>query len=153
MITPAEKKLRRARTMLILGDGDEPFFGSIAITLDLEPKPNCKSAATDGKSLFYNPEWIEGMTVEEAMALFEHEVFHVALKHGKLVLEIINEPDFDLNIYQIACDFPINSMLLAKGRKLPLGPQGQPPCADPQYDGMGTMRIYRQLMKENTAKK
>lgn len=151
MATPAEKKLRRARTMLILGDGDEPFFGSVAIGLDLIEDKRCRTAATDGKTIIYNADWIESLDIEETMALFEHEVFHVALKHGRLMRDVIKEPNFDMALWQQACDYPINELLQRKGRKLPLGPNGEPPVLDSKYDGWSAMRIYRQLLEDKEA--
>jgi predicted metal-dependent peptidase len=145
---PAKKKLRRGRTMLILGDGDEPFFGSVAIGLELVEHKGCSTAATDGKQLIYNPDWILTLDAEETMALFEHEVYHVALKHGTLMREVMDEPDFDWKLWQESCDHPINSRLLAKGRKLPLPPGGGQYIYDPKYDGMSAIRIYRILLKE-----
>jgi len=142
----AEKILRRARTMLILGVGDEPFFGSIALGLELVPNKKFKSAATDGKYLWYNPEWIETLDPEQAMGLFEHEVFHVGLKHGRLMREMIEEPDFNNDIWQLSCDQPINERLIKKGRKLP-----GIPVYDPKYDGMSAVRVYRLRMAELAA--
>jgi len=142
----AEKKLRRARTMLILGDGDEPFFGSIAIGLNLVPTVNCPTAATDGKRLWYNPDWIVKLDAEQAMALFEHEVLHIAFKHGSLMLELIDDVDFDHSIWQQACDIPINFLLVRKGRKVLDIPGGA--MYDPRFDGMGTVRVYRILNEE-----
>ena len=107
-MTKAEGILRRARTMLILGIGDEPFFGSIALGLELIADPKFKSAATNGIDLRYNPDWIETLDPEEAMGLFEHEVFHVGLKHARLMRDVIKEPDFNNDIWQWSCDRPIN---------------------------------------------
>lgn len=145
-ITKAEQILRRARTMLILGTGDEPFFGSIALGLELVPNRTLKSAATDGKTLWYNADWIETLDAEEAMGLFEHEVFHVGFKHGTLMREMIKEPDFDNDVWQIACDQPINERLIKKGRKLP-----GIPAYDPKYDGMSAIKTYRLMIEELAA--
>lgn len=138
-----EQKLRRARTMLILGTGDEPFFGSIALGLELIPNPWIDSARTNGIDLEFNPSWIDTLNVEEAMALFEHEVFHVGLKHPRLMREISQEPDFNNDLWQKACDQPINERLLNKGRKLP-----GIPFYDPKYDGMSAIRVYRLMLAE-----
>jgi len=142
-MTKAEKILRRARTMLILGTGDEPFFGSIALSLELIADPRFKSAATNGVELRYNPDWVETLDPEEAMGLFEHEVFHVGLKHARLMREIIKEPDFNNDMWQSSCDQPINERLIKKGRKLP-----GTPIYDPKYDNMSAIRVYRLMMEE-----
>jgi len=145
---PAKKLLRRARTMLILGDGDEPFFGSIAMGLDLIPTTACPTAATDGKRLWYNNDWILTLNPQQAMFVFEHEVLHIAFKHGKLVLEIYKETDFDQKLWQQACDHPVNGILLKRGRKPPPLPNGNPIVYDPRFDGMSAFRVYRMLLKE-----
>jgi len=138
-----EKKLRRARSMLIMGVGDEPFFGSIALGLELVPNSFIDSARTNGIDLQYNPGWIDTLDIEETMALFEHEVFHVGLKHPRLIRELSQEPDFDNDCFQKACDQPINERLIKKGRKMP-----GTPFYDPQYDGMSALRVYRLLLEE-----
>ncbi len=138
----AEQILRRARTMLIMGVGDEPFFGSIALGLELVPDPRYKFAATNGIELRYNPDEIEKLSIEEAIGLFEHEVFHVAFKHARLMREVIKEHDFNNDIWQLACDQPINERLLKKRRKLP-----GTPAYNPKYDGMSVLRVYRLMME------
>jgi len=143
-----EKKLRRARTMLILGEGDEPFFGSVALSLDLIESPGCATAATDGKCMIYNPDWIKDLTIEEVMALFEHEVYHVALKHGQLMLDLMEEPDFDMGLAQRACDIPIDNRLITKGRKLPVTPDGFVHKFEKEFEGMSAIRIYRKLQEQ-----
>jgi predicted metal-dependent peptidase len=77
------------------------------------------------------------------MALFEHEVFHVGLKHPRLMREVCQEPDFDNDSWQKACDQPINERLIKKGRKMPGFP-----FYDPKYDGMSAIRVYRLLLEE-----
>ena len=149
-MTPLEK-LHRARTMLILGDGDEPFFGSVAIGLDLVEKKRCYTAATDGEVLIYNPDWIQTMSIEETMALFEHEVYHVALKHARLMRDIIEEPDFDNSLFQQACDIPIDNRLIKKGRKLPKTPDGFEHVYNKEYEDMSAIRIYRMLVEKKQA--
>ena len=146
-----EAKLRRGRTMLILGDGDEPFFGSIAVNLNLVENKACPSAATDGVDLIYNPDWIMSMHALEVMTLFEHEVYHVALKHGRLMRDLMQENDFDLHLFQIACDHVVNGRLVRKNRRMPLGPNGEMYVYDPKYDGMSALRIYRELMEEKVS--
>ena len=44
----AEQKIRKARAGLIL---DQPFFGALALRLQLKADPGCKTAWTDGQVL------------------------------------------------------------------------------------------------------
>lgn len=136
--------------MLILGDGDEPFFGSIAVGLNLIEDNFCPTAATDGINFVYNKSWIETLTIEELMTLFEHEVYHVALKHPALMRSVWEEegPHFDNSCWQKACDIPINNRLIQKGRKMPTTLDGYQPQFDDEYEGWSSIRIYQDLKKK-----
>lgn len=147
---PAENRIRRSRTMLVLGVGDEPFYGSIALGLELYESHSVPTAVTDGKVLIYNPSWIETIdTIEEVMGFVEHEVLHGALKHPIRRVELtkqVGEDNFDLNLWQMAADYAINPILIKKGRKLP----GKP-LYDPRFEGMSAERIYFELLEEKKA--
>ena len=52
-----DKKIRKALVGLIL---DQPFFGTVALRLDIQESDKYPTAATNGKSLFYNPQFPPG---------------------------------------------------------------------------------------------
>lgn len=76
-LTP-EEKIQKARTLLLL---DQPFFGTLALNLEVFPNPDEPTGSTDGVDITYNPEWIDGLSVKETEGFFAHEVMHVAHGH------------------------------------------------------------------------
>lgn len=75
---PAKEKIISARTALVL---DEPFFGALALGLRLQEDAGCGTAWTDGRSLGYDPAFIEGLSHVQTVALIAHEVMHCANGH------------------------------------------------------------------------
>ena len=73
-----EQKLRKARAGLIL---DQPFFGALALRLQLQEDPSAGTAWTDGKSLGYDPTWIKGLTLDQVKGLWAHVILHCACAH------------------------------------------------------------------------
>ena len=72
--------IRRSRISLL---ADHPFFGALAmkmpvkITKDL-PIP---TAATDGESLYYHPDFVKTLTPGELVFVTGHEILHAAYLH------------------------------------------------------------------------
>jgi hypothetical protein len=54
--TPTSLRIQKARTSLIL---DHPFFGSLLFRLKGRECRSIQTMATDGVSLFYNPDFVE----------------------------------------------------------------------------------------------
>ena len=132
MSTEAEKKLIKARTLLVL---DQPFFGTLALRLKIEPTTQVPTAATDGKSMFYNPEFIDGLSTAQTVGLMAHEVMHVALGHhwrmGK------REPQR----WNKAADYTINEQLVKAGMSLPT----EGALLNSAYNDMSVEKIYSTL--------
>lgn len=144
----AEEKIRRARTMLVLGSGDEPFYGSIALGMELIEVNSIflPTAGTTGKELLFNPNWFNALdNIEQVMGVVEHEVLHGAMKHCVRQADARKTEGkaFDEDAWQQSTDFAINPILVRKKRQLP----GQP-LYDPKYDGMAAERIYALLKEE-----
>lgn len=74
------EKLRRARIDLL---SNHPFFGDLALSMpmvidDTLPMP---TAATDGESLFFHPDFVAGLTEPQTTFVMGHEVIHAAFMH------------------------------------------------------------------------
>jgi predicted metal-dependent peptidase len=108
----AEQKMLKARTNLVL---DHPFFGCLALRLTMIEDKKIDTAATNGKSLWYNPDFIESLTNAEVTGLFAHEVLHGALGH-------MWRQDYRTHgRWNSACDYTINYTLVEAGFTLPEG--------------------------------
>ena len=74
----AQKKLTAGRTSLVL---DDPFFGTLALSLVPKEDVTCDTAWTDGRNLGYNPDFILSLTHAELVGLIRHEILHCAMGH------------------------------------------------------------------------
>lgn len=112
----ATRQLELARTKILLGrDARSAFF--TVLVLGLEPRVDWEqpTAATDGKFLHYNPEFLAGLPLPETMGLCAHEGLHVGLGHH--ARRGVREPV----LANIAMDLEINPLLLEAGYTLPAG--------------------------------
>ena len=127
----AETKMARARTRLVL---DNPFFGSLALGLNVHRDDNQPTMCTDGTFIKWNGDFVDQHTDKQIVGVVAHEVLHVAFKH------MLRRDERDPERWNIACDHAINHILLDGGFELPDGG-----LHDDQYKGMSAERIYDQL--------
>ena len=124
-----EKRLVKARTQLML---DKPFLGNLVLRLPLKAAGSwCKTSATDAKSFYYNPEFIERLDTHQIKFVLIHEALHCALTH------FARRGNRKKHTWDLACDFAINPLLIKEGF--------HPPLDVPifrQYEGMIAEEIY-----------
>lgn len=113
----ATKALAGARVRLILGrDAKSAFFATLALRLKPEVDWEIPTMATDGKSLAFNPEFVNGLgSPDELVAVLVHEVMHLAMAHH------CRQGDRDLSRWNEATDLSVNPLLLRAGFVLPPG--------------------------------
>lgn len=133
-----DKKIRQriiqARVSLIL---NHPFFGVLASRFILEENSNMPTMGTDGKSLHYDPRWIDSLTQTELIGIVAHETSHCAFGHpwrlGRREPERAN----------LAMDFAIDPILTDAGFTLPsAGPNLPAGHIDPRFRNMSFEQIY-----------
>ncbi len=109
-----ETKLSAARTRLIL---DRPFLGALVLRLPMKAaKPErCKTIGTDVRALYYNPEYIGQLTLEQTQFVLAHEALHCALSHFARRQHRVKQR------WDVACDLAINPLLIQDGLKPPPG--------------------------------
>jgi predicted metal-dependent peptidase len=77
-----EDELGRRISAAILGvRARSPFFGTLALFARYVPSREVPTACTDGRDVFYNPEFAASLDRAELEALLLHEVLHAALCH------------------------------------------------------------------------
>ena len=122
-------RLTKARTQLIL---DKPFLGNLVLRLPLVAADSwCKTSATDAKSFYYNPEFIDSLNNHQIKFVLIHEALHCALTH------FARRGNRTKHKWDLACDFAINPLLVKEGF--------HPPIDVPifqQYSGMIAEEIY-----------
>lgn len=112
----AEEALRKARVTLIRGqDAKSAFFAMLALRLELACHWEMPTAATDGKLLKYNPEFVLGLSEEAQVTLVAHEVLHLALSHHA------RREHRDPKTWNAATDLACNPLLQEAGFLLPPG--------------------------------
>ena len=84
-----------------------PFYGDVLMHLVFAENKNIPTAATDGKTIWYNPKFLSNLHAGERNFVILHEVFHVLLRHG--VRNVDRKRDQD--IWNVACDIIVNQML------------------------------------------
>ena len=117
----AHPAMIRARAALVL---DHPFFGSIALRLTLKPDPTCSDLWTDGRTLGFNPSYAAALSEAALIGAQAHEVMHLACAHH------VRRGKRDRALWNKACDFVVNQLLLDAGFSLPQGS-----VHDPAYAG------------------
>ena len=125
-----ENKLAAARTRLII---DKPFLGALVLRLPLvmaDPQW-CQTTATDARKFYYNPEFIEQLSLSETQFILAHEALHCALSHFARREHRIKHR------WDLACDFAINPLLIKDGLQAPPGT-----LYEKTFDGMTAEEIY-----------
>jgi len=132
-----DRKLAAARTRLIL---DHPFLGALVLRLPMfeAEKSWCPTTATDARSFYFNPDYIDALDISQVQFVLAHEALHCALSHFARRSHRMKAR------WDLACDFAINPILLVEGLKPPPGMM-----LLPQYDGMTAEEIYP-MIDENT---
>lgn len=107
-----EAKLTKARTQLIL---DKPFLGNLVLRLPLKAAGSwCRTSATDAKSFYYNPSFINQLDNHQVKFVLIHEALHCALTHFSRRGNRLKHK------WDLACDFAINPLLVKEGFHPPL---------------------------------
>ena len=133
--TPSSLRIQKARTSLIL---DHPFFGSLLFRLKGRECLSIPTMATDGVSLFYNPDFVETLNAATLAGTLAHEVMHPALHHH------VRRSGRDPKRWNVACDFAINPLLVDAGLSLPDGV-----LIDDRFRGLSAEQIYNLLGSES----
>ena len=92
-----------------------PFFGSVVANVEYEENEEIETAETDGKVIYYNPLFLESLSIEEQLFVFTHEVCHVAFNH------VLRSEEKEEETWNIAADAVTNALLKRDGLKMPDG--------------------------------
>ena len=114
-----------------------PFYGTLLMSTPLVETKAVPTAATDMKSIFYNPDFFGTLTVAEIMFVLAHEVMHIVLLHG------LRRGHRDMETWNIACDYAINYLLKANGMTMPS-------CGllRDEFGGMQAEVIYERIKRD-----
>jgi predicted metal-dependent peptidase len=99
-------KLAKAKTALIL---EHPFVGTIALSMPFSFDESIPTAATNGKRIKFNPEFVDSLTDEEVKFLVAHECFHPMMEHN------YRRGERQGKKWNVAADYVINKLLTDEG--------------------------------------
>jgi predicted metal-dependent peptidase len=99
-------RLAKAKTSLVL---EFPFVGAIALGMPHTYSDAVKTAATNGKRVLYNPEFVSDLTDEQLKFLVAHECMHPMLEHN------FRRQSRDPKKWNMAADYVINQLLVDEG--------------------------------------
>ena len=114
-----------------------PFFGSVVASVDYKENKDIPTAGTDGETIYYNPDYLESLSVEEQTFVFAHEVCHIAFNH------ILRSEGKNPILWNIATDGVINQFLKRDGLKMAKG--GVDIAEAINYDAE---QLYEKLLQE-----
>ncbi len=133
-----ENKLAAARTRLIL---DKPFLGALALRLPMiaaDPKW-CQTAYTDARNLYYNPAYIDALSMEQTQFVLANQALHCALLH------FARRQHRNRLRWDIACDHAVNPLLVKDGLIPPPGT-----LVLDSFEGMTAEEIYPCIDENNS---
>lgn len=86
-----------------------PFFAVLLLFADIQASQAVATAATDGRRIFYNPSFLEGLGDGGVEAVLLHEVLHCALNH------VYRRATRDPATWNYAADIVVNGIIAADG--------------------------------------
>ena len=113
-----------------------PFFGSVVASVGYKENKDISTVGTDGEIIYYNPEYLEGLSVEEQTFVFAHEVCHIAFNH------ILRSEGKVPEVWNIATDGVVNQFLKRDGLKI--APGGVDMAEAINYDAE---QLYEKLLQ------
>jgi predicted metal-dependent peptidase len=116
------------------------FFAALALFARFEASAKVKTAATDGRTIYVNPDFFGALNPEEQDGLLLHEVLHAALLH------LPRRAGRDPKLWNIAADIVINGMILREGMALPAGG-----LVDKRREHLAVEEVYELLLREAKA--
>ncbi|MDO5557009.1 MAG: VWA-like domain-containing protein [Clostridia bacterium] len=131
-----DKDIQAIKRKLLVKYG---FFGSIlANTKFIDKSGEIETAATDGKNIYYNKEFLNELNDNEKVFVFAHECSHIAFNHIK------RAKGKDIEIWNIATDAVINALLKDDGFEMKEGFVDMPEAID-----YNSEEFYEKLIQED----
>jgi predicted metal-dependent peptidase len=115
-----------------------PFFAILALFARFIPSSTLPTAATDGKNILFNPDYLLSLPCNQQDGLILHEVLHAALLH------VPRRGEKERLLWNIAADIVVNGMIVQQGCfELPDGG-----LRDTKLEHLSVEEVYELLMKQ-----
>lgn len=125
-----------------------PRFGAQIAGANLEYRTDLKyhTAATDGKNIYFDPDYLASLSDDDKLFIIAHELMHVKFEHMYRIMDR-NGQQRDQEIWNIATDAIINANLERDGFKIKNGYVNMPEALNYSAE-----EFYDKLLKEKQAK-
>ncbi|HWR75696.1 MAG TPA: VWA-like domain-containing protein [Thiobacillus sp.] len=111
-LQPILTKLAAARTRLIM---ERPFLGALVMHLPLKVGGEwCTTTGTDAQAFYFNPGFVENLSLAQTQFVLAHEAMHCAMGHPHRRNHRVKRR------WDVACDHAVNLILIEEGLKPPL---------------------------------
>ena len=140
MRTPDEKVSRACARITM----HHPFFGAFILRTNVQEATDTKgraitTMATDGRTIWWNRDFVAKCTDQEVEGVFIHEVLHIVFKH------MLRRKERSPLKWNMACDYVIDPIVLdVPNVSIPNWP-GLEQHHDRQYDGEFVEAVYEKL--------
>ena len=93
----------------------QPFVGGVAMSLDIVPTRDKRvpTACTDGKSIYFDIDFLSNLSVDERLFVIAHEIWH------NVMLHFVRCESREHNLFNIATDLEVNQLLVKDGLCIP----------------------------------
>lgn len=115
-----------------------PFFATLALFAQFKASYALDTASTDGKTVFYNSEYLISLPTAQQDGLILHEILHMALLHTT------RRHDRECELWNIACDIVVNG-LIAEDKNYEIPPNG---IRKPEWETKSVEEIYELLLQQ-----
>ncbi len=133
--TPSQKAISASLLRLRM---KSPFFATLALFARFIPTQSLPTAATDGKDIFFNPDFLLSLPPSQQDGLLLHEVLHAALLH------VLRRGVRKAGVWNIAADIVVNGAIAAQGCfQLPEGG-----IRDEKLEHLSVEEIYELLQQQ-----
>jgi predicted metal-dependent peptidase len=118
-----------------------PFFATLALFARVEANTDIASIATDGRSVFVNPEFARSLASAALDSALLHQVLHAALLH------VPRRGARDRQLWNMAADIVVNGLIAeVEGVALPEGA-----LRDQRRESLSVEEVYELLLREGGA--
>jgi len=129
-----QQKITKAKARLML---EQPYFGTIASSLDLKKNNEILTFVSDGYTMSYNSEYLERLNLDEVEFMMANGAMHTVLQHTE---RLNNRTQW---LWQTATDYVVNAMLVKNGMTAP-----EYANYEPKFEGMYAEEVYDILRSE-----
>lgn len=131
-----ERTRERLKASMMRIRGDHPFFATLGLFATFHVDDSVATAATDGKEIWLNPDFVAKLDANCFAGLVVHELLHAALEH------CLRRKEREALIWNIAADIVVNGIIIDDSDySLPEGA-----VVDQNLCNLSVEEVYEQLI-------